>query len=151
MADHFSGIDEIRPGNFVFYDLMQLSIGSCAPGQIAVAMACPVVAIHKERNEMLIYGGGVHFSKDLIQINGIPIYGQVVEKENDGWDKIIPKMIVKRFSQEHGILHLPKELENTFAVGDTVYILPVHSCMTADIYRKYLTIEGKEVTRFNHS
>jgi len=33
-------VDEIRPGNFVFYDLMQYRIGSCSVGQIAVAMAC---------------------------------------------------------------------------------------------------------------
>jgi D-serine deaminase-like pyridoxal phosphate-dependent protein len=30
LVDHFSGVDEIRPGNFVFYDLMQLKLGACS-------------------------------------------------------------------------------------------------------------------------
>jgi D-serine deaminase-like pyridoxal phosphate-dependent protein len=38
LAEDFSGADEIRPGNFVFYDLMQASIGSCTLDDIAVAL-----------------------------------------------------------------------------------------------------------------
>ena len=39
VVEDFSGIDEIRPGNFVFYDLMQYYIGSCEISQIAVAVS----------------------------------------------------------------------------------------------------------------
>ncbi|WP_462281225.1 alanine racemase [Salinivirga cyanobacteriivorans] len=151
LVDHFSGIDEIRPGNFVFYDLMQLSFGSCSPGQIAVAVACPVVALHNERNEMVIYGGGVHLSKDMLRINQSPVYGQLVEKEGDGWGEPIPGMIVKRLSQEHGIVSLPETQNDKFTIGDLVYVLPVHSCMTADIYSQYITTDGKKIERFRHS
>ena len=147
IADHFSGIDEIRPGNFVFYDLMQLSLGVCDPEQIAVVMACPIVALHKERNEMVIYGGGVHFSKDVININENQVFGQVVEKVENGWGNPIPGMIVKKLSQEHGIVHLSDTLKDKLKIGDLLYILPVHSCMTADIYSSYLTINGKTIPR----
>ncbi|MDZ7614897.1 MAG: alanine racemase [Flavobacteriaceae bacterium] len=64
LADNFEGLDEMRPGNFVFYDLTQEKIGSNQIDEIAVAMACPVVAKHRERNELVIYGGAVHFSKE---------------------------------------------------------------------------------------
>lgn len=151
LADHFSEIDEIRPGNFVFYDLMQLSLGVCDPEQIAVAMACPIVAMHKERNEIVIYGGGVHFSKDMIQINGTSVYGQVVEQNDSGWGNPIPEMIVKRLSQEHGIIHVPNELIDNYNVGDLVYVLPVHSCMTADIYSSYLTTGRTTISRAGKS
>ena len=67
VAEDFTGIDEIRPGNFVFYDLTQNRVGSNSIEQIAVAMACPVVAIHKDRREIIVYGGGVHFSKDRLE------------------------------------------------------------------------------------
>ncbi len=60
----FPGVDEIRPGNFVFYDAEQLEIGSCASNQIAVALACPIVARHPERNEVVLYGGAIHLSKE---------------------------------------------------------------------------------------
>jgi D-serine deaminase-like pyridoxal phosphate-dependent protein len=61
LADDFKGIDEIRPGNFVFYDLMQVQIGACRYNDIAVAMACPIVAIHKGLNEILIRNSGCLF------------------------------------------------------------------------------------------
>ncbi len=81
VSEDFSGVDEIRPGNFVFYDLTQNIIGSNDLNEIAIAMACPIVAKHIGRNEIVVYGGGIHFSKDRIEDpeNGI-IFGRIVEK-----------------------------------------------------------------------
>ena len=56
LMEDFPGVHEIRPGNFVFYDVMQIGIGSCSPDDVAVAMACPVVATHPSRNEIVVYG-----------------------------------------------------------------------------------------------
>ena len=44
MSD-FPGANELRPGVFVFYDLMQYQIGACELNQIALALACPVVSV----------------------------------------------------------------------------------------------------------
>jgi D-serine deaminase-like pyridoxal phosphate-dependent protein len=66
MVDSFGPVDELRPGNYVFYDLMQEQIGACTADEIAVAMACPVVAVHPGRKQWVIYGGAIHFSKDFI-------------------------------------------------------------------------------------
>ena len=49
VVDNFDVIDEIRPGNFVFYDVMQQNIGFCYFEDIAVALAVQVVAKHPER------------------------------------------------------------------------------------------------------
>jgi len=131
IADDFSGIDEIRPGNFVFYDLMQLQIGSCSPDQIAVAMACPVVAVHPDRNELVIYGGSVHFSKERLEDEQDgTIYGRVAAFENGKWGEPIPGMHVKGLSQEHGIVSVPEIMKANFKPGDILYVLPVHSCLT---------------------
>ena len=70
-------ITEIRPGNFVFYDLDQLKIGSCQLEQIAIRLVCPIISIYKERNTLLIYGGSVHFSKDYIIENEKKCFGYV--------------------------------------------------------------------------
>jgi D-serine deaminase-like pyridoxal phosphate-dependent protein len=133
VADDFSGIDEIRPGNFVFYDLMQYQIGSCSIDQIAVAMACPIVSIHTERNEIVIYGGGVHFSKESLEIENVgTVYGIVVEQFNEGWGDLISDMYLKVLSQEHGIISVPASTISKYKIGDLLFILPVHSCMTAN-------------------
>src|SRR5690606_4274911 len=47
IIQEFGAIDELGPGNFIFYDLMQVQIGSCARGDIAVALAVPIVDINR--------------------------------------------------------------------------------------------------------
>jgi D-serine deaminase-like pyridoxal phosphate-dependent protein len=144
MMEDFPGVDEIRPGNFVFYDLMQSKIGSCSKNEIAVAMACPVVAIHKERNEMIIYGGAVHFSKESIEDTvGGRIFGEVVEHCEEGWGKPIEGMFLSKLSQEHGTVQVPDHLIDNYKIGDIINILPVHSCLTSQAMQAYLTTGGK--------
>jgi D-serine deaminase-like pyridoxal phosphate-dependent protein len=140
VADVFEPVDELRPGNFCFYDLMQHQIGSCDEDEIAVAVACPVVAKHPERNEVVVYGGGVHFSKDFITEDGERTFGRVVEKTETGWGKILPEIKLDRVSQEHGIIKAPTHWIENFKIGDIVYVLPVHSCMTMDLLRDFKTI-----------
>ena len=138
IAEDFSGMDEMRPGNFVFYDLMQTKIGSNSASQIAVALACPIVAIHKDRSEIVVYGGGVHFSKDSIEDNDKIIYGRAVVNKGDEWGDIIPDIYVKNLSQEHGIVKVPKSQIQNFKIGDHLIVLPIHSCMTANLMKSYL-------------
>lgn len=94
IMDDFSMVDEIRPGNFVFFDFTQIIIGSCLPHQVAVAMACPVVAVHPERNEIVIYGGSVHFASDsIVNKEGKIVYGAVVRNDGDGWESLLKKLL----------------------------------------------------------
>ena len=145
IAEDFSGIDEIRPGNYVFYDLMQYQIGVCNIKDIAVAMACPIVAIHKDINEMVIYGGGIHFSKDSIMEHSKTIYGKIVKNESNGWSDLIPKMYVRGLSQEHGIIKIPDADIENYKIGDTIIVLPIHSCMTANLMKHYKTTDGEDI------
>lgn len=136
LADAFFGVDEIRPGNFVFYDLMQLQIGSCNEDQIAVGLACPVVAVHPERDEVVIHGGAIHFSREVLHHPEFgPIYGQVAESSGEALGALIPGMVVKSLSQEHGIVQVPKAYPPKIRVGDILYIVPVHSCLAVAAFR----------------
>ncbi|AUP80278.1 alanine racemase [Flavivirga eckloniae] len=147
ISEDFSGIDEIRPGNFALYDVMQAQIGSCELKQIAVAMVCPIVAIHPKQNELIIYGGGVHFSKDSINDKDHgTIYGLVVHKTSNGWGDIIPNTYVCALSQEHGIVKIPKTDINNYKIGDTILVLPIHSCMTANLMKAYYTLNGQVIS-----
>jgi D-serine deaminase-like pyridoxal phosphate-dependent protein len=146
VAENFEGLDELRPGNFVFYDVMQVQIGDCTYNDIAVAMACPIVSIHKDRNELVIYGGGIHFSKDRIDYQGKTIFGIVAQNDTNGWNDHIPNMYVKALSQEHGVVVVPQTEINNYTIGDLIYVLPIHSCMTADLMKNYLTINNKRIT-----
>jgi len=147
VAVDFSGVDEIRPGNFVFYDLTQNLIGSNSIAQIAVALACPIVAIHKDRSEIIIYGGGVHFSKERIETEKGLIFGRVVEKRTNSWGDLIPDMYIKSLSQEHGTIAVPKGEMDNYKIGDYLMILPIHSCMTGNTMKSYTTFEGEIISR----
>jgi D-serine deaminase-like pyridoxal phosphate-dependent protein len=137
IINDLSGVDEIRPGNFVYYDVMQLKLGSCSEDEIACAVACPVVAVHNDRNEIVIYGGAVHLSKEFIVTkNGQKNYGLVTEIQQSGWSKAIEGAYVKSISQEHGVIFIPDVFINKFKPGDMIGILPVHSCLTANLLKE---------------
>jgi D-serine deaminase-like pyridoxal phosphate-dependent protein len=155
-------VDEIRPGNFVFYDVMQLTIGACKEEDIAVAVACPVVAKHEERHELVLYGGAVHLSKESITISlaGSPetaIYGYIAGPvlnrgkglEQQSWEQIIEHTYVSKLSQEHGIVKTDQNFFHQVNVGDVLLVLPVHSCLTANLLRKYVTLEGEVIAIMN--
>jgi len=139
-------VDEIRPGNFVFFDLSQLEIGSCQEEDIAVALACPVVAKHPERSQFVIYGGAVHLSKEgLIDKKGSAYFGVVSLLSKDGWGSYSRGSRLVSISQEHGLITADSELLESVTVGDIVAIIPVHSCLTANLMGHYLTLDGDKI------
>jgi len=146
ICTNFDEVDEIRPGNFVFYDLMQQSIGACKLGDIAVKMVCPVVSKHLARNEIVIFGGAVHFSKDsILNVDGKRMFGRVIIHK-DGEKRLLDtKNYLAKISQEHGILKITPAEFKSFNVGDLVEILPVHSCLTADAMGFYETTDGEVI------
>ncbi|WP_159523186.1 alanine racemase [Sunxiuqinia indica] len=147
ICDNFDGVDELRPGNFVFYDLMQYKLGSCYFNDIAIRLVCPVIAKHGSRNEITIYGGAIHISKDsIINIDGKNLYGQIVIRKGNEKILLSEKNYLWDMSQEHGILKMTYKDFDLIKVGDLVEIIPVHSCLTANLMGKYITTEGEEIT-----
>lgn len=147
--ESFPGIDEIRPGNFVFYDLAQWRIGSCRLDQIAVAMACPIVAKHSARQEMVLYGGGVHFAKDhSVLLDGqTTYYGHLAPFSMGGWGLPNGQNYLVSLSQEHGILKVESTSMDQYQIGDFVMVLPIHSCMAANAMKAYRTLKGQHISR----
>ncbi len=138
------GFEEWRPGNFVFYDLMQQQLGSCSINEIAVAMVCPVVAVHPDR--MILHGGAVHFSKESLIIgNKKPVYGKVFYFNENGIGDAIDGAHFTSLSQEHGIVEFDQNNKISCKVNDLVAVLPVHSCLTASCMREYHTLSGHRI------
>lgn len=147
VVSDLSAVDEIRPGNFVFYDFMQAEIGSCSLEDIAVALACPVVAKNVERCQVTVHGGGVHLSKEfIIDRQGRKTYGAVALPSDgaagDGWGQVIETAHVSSISQEHGVINVDRETFERIPLGGLLMVLPVHSCMTADVMGSYTTLSG---------
>lgn len=151
ILEDFEYIDEIGPGNFIFYDITQAEIGSCSRADIAVALAVPIVDIRPDRNEILVHGGGVHLSKDVLVIDGQKNFGEVVYLTDNGWTIPSETSYLKSISQEHGLIQASNELMEKVKVGSILGILPIHSCMTADCMRIYHTPAGEVIDHLEGS
>ncbi len=143
LMDDFKGIDEIRPGNFVFYDLMQYRLGACRLKDVAVTLACPVVAKHPDRLELVIYGGAVHLSKEFVlQADGSPNYGAIASFDKTERNQLLEGCNLMKLSQEHGIIKCNRENFNKIRIGDLLAVMPVHSCLSMNLMRSdYLITE----------
>ncbi len=149
-VDDFGALNSLHPGNFVFYDLMQVAIGSCSLNDIAVALACPVVGKNADRQEIILYGGAVHLSKEQIlwpELNKT-VYGLPATLTSNGWSAPWPGCSLKAISQEHGVLQVTQQQFDNIRIGDVIAILPVHSCLTADAMAGYRTLAGERLDHF---
>ena len=142
VCNDFAEVSELRPGNFVFYDLDQHVRGVCDVEEIAVLMACPVLALHADRNEVIVHGGAVHFCKDSVEDADGRCFGWTVDWTDSGWDSSVNRGRLVKLSQEHGTIHFAGGIPEDLRVGDLLGVLPVHSCMTADSMRVYRSLDG---------
>jgi D-serine deaminase-like pyridoxal phosphate-dependent protein len=130
----------------VFYDLTQYRLGACEEDEIAVAVACPVVGKYPIRKQIVLYGGAVHLSKEFISDDqGNRIYGYVARVDSDSLGRIDLRSPVISLSQEHGIVQADGVDFNEIHIGDLMYVIPVHSCLTANLYREYVTLDGDTI------
>ncbi|MHC1784114.1 MAG: alanine racemase [Anaerolineaceae bacterium] len=145
LCDVFGPVDEIRPGNFVFFDAEQYSWGVCRADDIAVALACPVVAVHPERDEAVLYGGAIHLSKDFFEEDGLRKYGLAALPTDEGWTEPLRGSYISSLSQEHGVLRAAPEIIAKIKPGDLVFVLPAHSCLTAQAMGSSVTLGGEVI------
>jgi D-serine deaminase-like pyridoxal phosphate-dependent protein len=148
VVDDFEGVDEIRPGNFVFYDLMQEKLGACTEDEIAVAVACPVVGKYKDRGEIVVYGGAVHLSTAyILDESGRQVFGYATSLQNETFGPIHKNTPVIALSQEHGIIQFEASSLDGIEPANLLPIYPVHSCLTCSLHKEYRTLEGNTVSR----
>jgi len=141
--DHLDGIDEIRPGNYIFFDGYQATVGSCSFDDTALTVLAAVIHRDGKRNRLVVDAGAIALSKDRGPTHLDPLcgYGHVLDLEGNETG-----MRVTGMSQEHGEIHAPdNETFARFKVGDRVRILANHSCLTAAQHSHYNVIENGKV------
>jgi D-serine deaminase-like pyridoxal phosphate-dependent protein len=142
IVDRFSECDEVRPGNYVFFDAFQSTLGSCTPADVAVSVLTTVVGSYPERGSLIVDAGALALSKDVSPETIAPGFGYGLVCDLDL--RPLPMRIVA-LSQEHGKI----ASENHVPVGTRLRIVPNHSCLTAAMFEEYQMLEdGRVVDRW---
>lgn len=138
----FEGIDELTPGNFIFYDWMQANISSCTPDEIAVYVQLPVAQSISNGNRAIVHGGAVHLSKDFITFNGKQNFGQLFVYSGNS-PEIFTDSYLSALSQEHGTV----SGFNSYPNKEYITVYPIHSCLTANLFDRYVLTSGKIIEK----
>ena len=133
---NLKGITEIRPGNYIWFDLFQFHRGNCELDQIACSVLTAIIGVCPERNTILVDAGALALSKDAgFYQDGKVLYGQI--KNHPDWELV-------SLSQEHGIIHIGNTDWTKLKVGDYIEIFPNHSCLTAACFEVYYCFKNEK-------
>lgn len=146
-ARHLDGVTEVRAGVYMFGDLFQAQIGSCAIEDLAVSVLATVTGHRRDAGHLLIDAGGLALSKDRSTADAPHDCGFGLLMREDG-TRFARELKVVRVYQEHGLVRAAEgDLPfDELPVGARVRVLPNHVCMTAAMYDRYhLATDGKPV------
>lgn len=125
------GVTEIRPGNYVFNDMMQVSLGVATPDRCALSVLATVISCPTRERAVIDAGSkalsldrGAHGNARLVG------FGHAVNAAN---------VQVERLSEEHGMIAVGEE---SIAVGDRLRIIPNHACAVTNLFDSATVVEN---------
>jgi len=130
----FEGITEIHPGNYIFYDWFQCSIGSCNMDEVACSVITSVISHHPSRNRVMIDAGALALSKDLGHSDG----------KDWGYIRDHPNLKIVSITQEVGLVETRDGSPfpfHQFPLGSKLLVIPHHSCLTAALHPKFHVVD----------
>lgn len=132
-------VDEIRPGTYIFNDHMLMCEGAATPEQIAARLLCTVVST-PQPGYAVLDGGCKCFSTDF-PLNAPPYYyeGYALAENR-------PNLVLDRLNEEHGILR-SKRGSTGLAVGQQLFLTPVHICTTLNLQNTVVLDWGDRLER----
>jgi threo-3-hydroxy-D-aspartate ammonia-lyase len=142
-ARSLDGVTEARVGVYAFGDLVQVQLGTCGIGEIAISVLASVIGHNRAHGRVLVDAGFLALSRDRGTAD-FPIdwgYGAVCDAVTG---EPIGDARVESTNQEHGIVTSRSGAIDwsRFPIGGRVAILPNHSCATAAAYDRYFVTDG---------
>ncbi len=118
-----SGVTEVRPGTYIFYDKMQQGKGACDESMLAAWVEVTVISVKGDL--VVVDGGNKSISADC------PPDGRLYA----GFGEVLghPELTLFSMTEEHGMLRSGGAYQ-TVCVGDRLRIVPNHICTTVNLY-----------------
>jgi D-serine deaminase-like pyridoxal phosphate-dependent protein len=142
-VDHLAGVTEARPGNYIFFDAFQATLGSCTFADCALTVLAAIVHLDRTRRKIIIDAGSIALSKDRGAVEFDPTcgYGRVLDLEGNDLN-----LRVAGLSQEHGEIFIEDDgLLDKLKVGTRLRVLANHSCLTAAQHSHYNVLRGEQI------
>jgi len=126
-----AGVTECRPGNYVYHDASQVSLGTCGLDDCAMTVVATVVSVPAP-DRAVLDAGSKTLSTDPLR----------PKAEGHGW-VLGRKARLSKLSEEHGVLAV--EEGERFRVGERVRVLPNHACVVSNLHDRVLAVRGERV------
>lgn len=129
------GVTEIRPGNYVFYDMIQIGLGVAIEEDCSLSVLATVIS--RPTLERIVIDAG---SKTLALDQGAHGKSSVC---GFGMVKGYDDVIIERLSEEHGILKVKPDC--SLQIGDKIEIIPNHACTVVNLFDEIHLIRNEEL------
>jgi D-serine deaminase-like pyridoxal phosphate-dependent protein len=136
------GITEQRPGNYVYFDRTQVSLGAATIDDCALTVLATVVSKHPGR--IILDCGSKTLTND--QARGITPaggYGAVLAASDESPRQIDDTLTIERLSEEHATVRVTGETR--LEPGDRVRVVPNHSCTVSNLVDVVRLVDGERV------
>ncbi|GHV70100.1 alanine racemase [Spirochaetia bacterium] len=132
-------VNEIRPGTYIFNDLMLCSEGVASPENVAVRFAATVVSC--PRDDYAVIDGGTKCFPTDIALNTAPFqytgYARIEGKDH---------LRLDRMNEEHGIIR-SVEGKTGLSVGEVITLIPIHVCTAINMQNSVYLLENNVLRR----
>jgi D-serine deaminase-like pyridoxal phosphate-dependent protein len=133
-AHLFHGINEIRPGMYIFNDRNMVGVGVAGIEDCALSVLVTVVST-SVAGRSIIDGGSKTFSSDRHLAGNGKGFGHIKED---------PSAELESMSEEHGHLDITQS-SRRYRVGERLTVIPNHVCSTVNMHNEIYGIRGQQV------
>lgn len=135
-------VSEIRPGNYVFHDAMQVGLGAAKLEECALTVLATVISKRRDRGgtERVYLDAG---KKVMTSDRGYGTSGYGLLLYNAAAMRAHPHAVVTALSEEHAWVEVPGGA--TFDVGDRLRLVPNHACVAVGTQDEVHLVDGQDV------
>ena len=133
-SDRFHGVNEVRPGTYIFNDRNTVGVAAASLADCALSVLVTVVST-SVTDHAVIDGGSKTFSSDRYQAEDGRGFG-LIKEDHDAE--------IERFSEEHGHINLSRS-DRRYSVGERLRVIPNHVCSTVNLHDEIYGVRGEQV------
>ena len=137
------GLTELRPGNYIYFDRTQVSLGAADWDDCALTVLARVVS-KPAADRIILDSGSKTLTNDLARgFAPAPGYGTVL-RSAVGVQVPDETLVVERLSEEHANVRVAAPA-HALEPGDLVRVVPNHSCVVSNLVDAAWLLDGEAV------